>query len=223
MNDAQAQIPARSDPMLDNARLLAGFRAGERWAFEEIFRLYVDIVATVVRRGFVQRGEKASFVLGLSDTEAQDDVIQETFLRAFSPVARQNYNGETPFRWYLLRIGKNLMVDRLRKRKHEISTSEMGSNRGVGDLDAILDHHLPFEPEDPAEQGHRGQQQEATRQWVETLPEAEKRFYDLRYRQGDSQEKVAGALSLTRRKIRTLEDRLCKGLKKQLKKLKLWP
>ncbi len=223
MPDVHPQPQARPDPMLDNARLLAGYRQGERWAFEETFRLYVDIVSTVARRGFVQRGEGASYVLGLTDPEAQNDVIQETFLRVFSPVARQNYNGETPFRAYLLRITKNLMVDRLRKRKHEIPTAEMGAGRGVGELEAILDRHLPFEPEDPAEERHRAAQQEATRQFVETVAEDEKKFYELRYRQGCSQEKLAETLGLTRRKVRTLEARLGKGLKKYLKKLKLWP
>lgn len=97
---------------LDNRALLDAFRRGDRAALTEVYRRYVDEVAGVVRHGFALGGKA---VRGVREVDCQRDLVQEVFVRCFSEAARKGYDGISPFRPYLLRIAKNLMIDEARK------------------------------------------------------------------------------------------------------------
>lgn len=203
--------------------LLAAFRRGERYALEEVYRAYVDDVTMLVKRGFVHDREKLFTVRGLNGQSDQFDIVQETFLKAFSQKARMSYDDGSPFRPYLLRIAKNLMIDRHRNSRRVVDLDRRGNDNSVGNVDSILERNLPFEPENPAIEAHRTRQQAAVVDFVSSLSRNERAFYDVRYEEALGQEKAARKLGVTRRRVRTLEGRLCKGLKKHLKGRGLWP
>jgi RNA polymerase sigma factor (sigma-70 family) len=209
--------------LLDHPDLLAGYIRGDRSALEAIYFEYVDEVTRLVRRGFVYDRSKVVRVSGIGEESTQCDLVQETFVRAFSETARKGYDGRSPFRPYLLRIAKNLMIDRLRKLGREVPESELNLSGNAGEIPAFLGKDTPLLPENPAEQAHFKRQQATTEAFVATLPEPKRAFFDLRYRQGLSQQQVAKHLGATRRKVRTLEKQLRRELKKSLKFKRLWP
>ncbi|MCP4498674.1 MAG: hypothetical protein GY822_01750 [Deltaproteobacteria bacterium] len=76
--------------------LLDGFRAGDSDALAELYEKHLRDVFVVVSQGFVLRKESTTRVPGLKDVAAQQDIVQDTFIRAFSATARKNYSGTTP-------------------------------------------------------------------------------------------------------------------------------
>lgn len=203
--------------------LLNRYRAGDKLAFEKIYHEYFDEVSTLIQRGFVYSREKMFVVRGITDPSIQSDLIQETFVRCFSETARRGYDGKNPFRPYLLRITKNLMIDRMRKLGRQVVISALDIPSGMEDIDTLLSENKPYTCSDPGQDTHFKVQQKVTRSFVENLDENRRLFFELRYVRGESQERVAHTLGITRAKVRTLERGLRSSLKKHLKRKKLWP
>lgn len=130
--------------------------------------------------------------------------VQETFIRAFQPRARDAYDGFRPFRPYLLRIARNLLVDRARK------AGRLQFGEAI-DVDAI-DEDAP----DLDETILSKQLRDAARQFIDSLDPPTRAFVVARFEEGRAQEDVAAALGITRRRVRTLEGRLRKQLAAQL-------
>jgi DNA-directed RNA polymerase specialized sigma24 family protein len=103
---------------------LDGFRRGEREVLSLVYEHYVNEVATMVLRGF-SSGEPPVRVPGVPAAEGQADLVQEAFLKAFAPDARLAYDGLSPFRPWLLRIARNLMIDRGRRSGRLVVSSEV--------------------------------------------------------------------------------------------------
>jgi RNA polymerase sigma factor (sigma-70 family) len=198
--------------------LLDRFRRGDRAALAEVYERYVDDVAMVVRRGFTMESQ-GLVVAGANDREVEREIIQDTFLRAFAEAARLAYDGLRPYRPYLLRITKNLMIDRLRARSRE------GAAIGdVGDIDRLLETNAPFEAEperDAAEDLRWRLLQARTAEYVAGLDDESRELVRLRFDEELSQDVVASRMRCTRRRVRTLEERVQDGLRRHLKKLNL--
>lgn len=198
--------------------LLDRFRRGDRAALAEVYERYVDDVAMVVRRGFTMESQ-GMVVPGARDREVEREIVQDTFLRAFTEAARLAYDGLRPYRPYLLRITKNLMIDRLRARARE------GAAVGdVGDIDRLLETNAPFdaEPERDAGEDLRWRLLSArTAEYVAGLDEESRTLVKLRFDEELSQDTVASRMRCTRRRVRTLEERVQDGLRRHLKKLGL--
>ncbi|MEO6775037.1 MAG: RNA polymerase sigma factor [Kofleriaceae bacterium] len=186
--------------------LLDRFRRGERPALAAVFEHYVDEVATLARRGFTIESSGHVYVRGAT-RDGEYELVQETFAKAFAGKARIAYDGLSPYRPYLLRITKNLMIDRYRAEQKEARTFE----RDALDLDA-------FQPAAEAPPDlHWQQLSTATAEYVATLGPEPRELVRLRFEEGTSQERVAEALGWTRRKVRTLERDLQQGLRSWLK------
>ncbi|NMB77296.1 MAG: sigma-70 family RNA polymerase sigma factor [Myxococcales bacterium] len=193
--------------------LREAFRRAEPGALERVYRHYLDEVARLVRLGFSSTREPIVTVPGIKSPEGQCDLIQEAFLRAFSKTSRENYDGAQPFRPYLLRIVKNLMIDELRRQSREAPAA-------LEDEAAFDDFVIAAE--DPREQVEEERRLEATRRFVSGLPQALREFYVLRYQQGLPQEEVARRLGSSRRKVRRQEETLRGMLEKFLMDEGLW-
>lgn len=209
--------------MLETDReLLEAFRRGEREALERVYRAHVDEVELVVRRGFVSGAYAEHRVPGLGSDDEVRDVIQETFVRAFAPKSREAYDGLRPYRPYLLRIVKNLMIDRARaSNRRPVLVDE----KGVGDLDAAVDRNEPLDLDAPMpadEALHWKRLREAYGQYRETMDTEELELVKVRYEDGLSQRDAAEKLGITRRRIRTVEERIKSGLEGFLRARGLW-
>ena len=198
----------------DDRALLDAFRAGEPGALTAIFNAYVDDVARVVRFGFAL--DDGSHVYGISDSEEQSDVVQEVFVRAFADKARTAYDGLRPYRPYLLRIVKNLMIDRARKIGRRPTRVEPTPD--LPSIDALIDGDAPVPA--PEEDIDWKNQRAIARRYVASLSADLSRFVELRFVECLSQAEVAKALRITRRRVRTLEKRTLAGLVRLLKEEK---
>jgi RNA polymerase sigma-70 factor, ECF subfamily len=198
----------------DNRELLDRFRRGDRDALTKVYYRYVDDVATLARRGFTMESSGHVYVRGL-EADGEREIVQETFLKAFAEKARHAYDGVSPYRPYLMRITKNLMIDRYRAAQHA-RTAVTADDAGVGDIDQFLTLNAELavgsEPEDLDWKTLRG----ATNEYVATLDDESRRLVTLRFIEERSQDETAAAMSCSRRRVRTVEERVLTGLRKAL-------
>src|SRR5262249_47320485 len=92
--------------------LLRRFREGDPPALSEVFRAHVDTLARVLRARAHQGG---AFALMGGAVEIEN-VVFETFARAFDPGPRSMYDGIRPYGHYLLGIARNVVLEQLRRR-----------------------------------------------------------------------------------------------------------
>ncbi|MEO8553288.1 MAG: RNA polymerase sigma factor [Kofleriaceae bacterium] len=186
--------------------LLDRFRRGERAALAAVFEHYVDDVATLARRGFTIESSGHVYVRGAT-RDGEFELVQETFAKAFTEKARVAYDGLSPYRPYLMRITKNLMIDRYRAEQKEARTIT---------IDALERDALEPAAE-PAPDLDFQKLSAATAAYTATLGAKERELVRLRFEEGGSQDGVAEALGWTRRKVRTLERDIQQGLRSWLK------
>jgi RNA polymerase sigma-70 factor (ECF subfamily) len=188
--------------------LLDAFRRGDRAALATVYHHYVDDIAAMARNGFAIPATGAR-VRGATDEQTERDLVQEVFSRAFAPRARDSYDGVRPYAPYLRRIARNLMIDRARAMNHTVPL----------DTD---DAELVIEPEigetDPA---WNEQRREAVAYIASLAPDLQ-RLVKLRFEDEVSQDQAAEALGVSRRRVRTLEARIQRGLRKALRRAGLW-
>ena len=200
-------------PVFENNRdLLDGFRRGDRSALAAVYQCYVDDVARLVRIGFtVTTADGPIRVTGATDVQTEHDVLQETFVKAFSPAARTGFDGLRPYRPYLMRIAQNVLIDRFRRMQRERRDALEEIDQIIDDSGADLGGSL-----------HWRQLSACAAEFVASLDEECRRFVTLRFEDDLSQDAVASAMGASRRRIRTLEDRVCLGLEKHLRERGLW-
>ena len=200
---------------LDNRDLLERFRRGERAALAAVYERYVDEVATLARRGFTIESSGHVYVRGATG-DGERELVQETFVRAFGEKARLAYDGIGPYRPYLLRVTKNLMIDRYRAAQKEAKHVELGAS-GVGDLDALLAANAPLLDGAPEDLDWKAQLA-ATAEYLATLDEESRRIVALRFEDELSQDEVAARIGCTRRRVRSVEARAQDELRVYLRK-----
>jgi RNA polymerase sigma factor (sigma-70 family) len=206
--------PATMSIFDNNRELLDRFRRGDRGALAEVYEHYVDDVALLARRGFTIEAAGHAYIRG-ADLEGEHELIQETFVKAFSDSARASFDGLRPYRPFLLRITKNLMIDRFRANRRP------GALTGADNLDELLDASLDLTitPE-PEEDLHWSALSEATAVFLATLDTESREIIRLRFEAELSQDAVADQLGCTRRRVRTVERRVHVQLKRHLKHLR---
>jgi RNA polymerase sigma factor (sigma-70 family) len=177
--------------------LLVAFREGKPEALSTVYRHYVRSIDTYLRALARRAGTP-----DLCQASAVADLLQEVFIRAFSPSARLSYDGLRDFGPYVNTIARNCFIDTLRKRRIEVPL-------GIEDLraDETTDGDLDdYDPKVVA----------VLESYLQKLADPEKRVYEMRFVFGRSQEAACEALGVSRRSLRTAEERLRKGLRKAL-------
>lgn len=176
----------------DSRALLLAFREGDAAALTQVYWFYVGDVERWIRR------------FGVRDADTVAELVQETFVRAFAEGARAAYDGVRPYRPYLRRIVRNLLVDRAR-----------ASGRVVQDVD---DEALEADDPDPAPDEALGHHRivTATREFVAGLDDESRMFVQLRFQDERSQDDVAASMTCSRRRVRTLETKIRDALLRHL-------
>jgi len=201
--------------------LLDRFRSGDRAALAEVYRFYFEDVYRLAQYGFVTRGGVRA--ASLSREADRLDFVQDLFVKAFSESARCGYDGLRPYRPFLLQIARNLRIDQLRQSNREPSASELGHGFDV-DIDALIESNGAWPDasrSDPDLHWQRLLQETST--VLGTLDTEVKTIAELRFSQELSQADVAERLGITRRRVRTLEGRLLRGVRKHLSRAGLTP
>ena len=195
--------------------LLDGFRRGRRWALERVYGLYADELARFLRGGFVFESGGATVRYNGAPSEFQlEDWVHDVFMRAFSDNARSQYDGLRPYTPYLQRIARNLVIDELRRKEHQLRTHVEELPEPEISTDYAPDH--PVSPEGQAEQR---QLDEHVRAYVAGLPPREQEVYRLRFIEGLDQKEVAKRAKLSPSKVKTSERRIRTGFYEHLRSL----
>ena len=187
--------------------LLDGFRQGRKWALERVYEAYVDDVARFLRLGFVFESGGSTVRYNGAPSEFQlEDWVHDVFIRAFADSARAQYDGLRPYTPYLQRIARNLVIDELRRKEHQLRAH-------VAELPEpqVSTDYAPDHPESPEKQLQQQQLMAHVRAYVESLPPREQEVYRLRFTDGLDQKDVAKRAGLSPSKVKTSEQRIRRG------------
>jgi RNA polymerase sigma-70 factor (ECF subfamily) len=124
----------------------------------------------------------ARFVAGVGERDSVDEVVQDTFVRAFGAI--DSFRGESTFRTWLFTIARRLILDRRRseRRSRVVATVEEGD--AVTAFDA-LDTMVADES------------MARVRRAVEALSPRQKEIFTLRLEQGLSYKEIAELVGST--------------------------
>lgn len=112
-----ATLPATSSVEPTDAELVARARAGDEPSFEELFNRHRRRVALIASRFFQRR-------------EQIEEIVQESFMKAYFALADFSGSEETAFASWLARIAFNACYDELRRtrRRPENTASELSDD-----------------------------------------------------------------------------------------------
>ena len=178
--------------------LIVPFRHGDRRALEQVYRHYVRQVHIYLRTLSSSVEQR-----GIALPCAVPDLLQEVFIRAFSCQARAAYDTSRDYGRYLRTIARNCFIDALRANGKEVlhwNTEWLQTPTDPVEWDVMLEPKVLAILED----------------YLSGLPAGLRQIYEQRYVLGRSQLAACEQLGLTRRSLRTNEERLKRGLRKAL-------
>jgi RNA polymerase sigma-70 factor (ECF subfamily) len=180
------QVPEASAAPPD-AELIEAWRSGDEGAATELVRRHTHALAR--------------FLSAAGGREDVDDLVQETFFRAFTKL--DGFRGRSSFRTWLMTIGSNALKD-LRRRQ---------ARRPVVALEErdIVDHGS--DPHAAAQQRELEQRLEVA---VAALPPMQRDVFLLRAQQGIGYEEIAQALETSTGAARVHYHQAVKRLKRAL-------
>jgi RNA polymerase sigma-70 factor, ECF subfamily len=139
-----------------------------------------------------------------------DDLVQETFARAFTRGARNQLDQGQDLGPYLATVARNLCIDLGRKRSHRWRLVPLDAVDLEVDLAQLGPAGDPADrPPAPYEDGAGSMT--ALTSYLGALPAELRLVYEARFVRGLSQRDAATELAVTRRQVRTLETRLLGG------------
>lgn len=157
-----------SDLAPDDAALIARWRGGDERAATTLVERHAQAIAR--------------FVASLGERDEVEEVVQDTFVRAFGSL--DSFRGESSFRTWLLTIARNLLRDRQRGRKRARPQVE------VHDCD-LVSTSSALEGTIAAETERR------LRAAVEALSPMQRSIFTLRVTEGLSYKEIAIAVGST--------------------------
>lgn len=179
--------------------LLGAFRRGEGSVLEQVYRAYAPSVARYLERSRAGRS-------GVLDVAAAQ---QEAFERAFSPRAREAYDGRRPYAAWLRAVARSAAVavlrrgGRLAERCVPLEQVEECAGWEAGG-------------ESPEEHVLREEGRALVRRFMAGLGAQERSLLELRFMEGLSQREAGEELGLSRQEVRTREARLRQELGRYL-------
>jgi len=181
----------------DRTRLLR-FREGDRALLAEVYRWYAPGLAKCLQGSwrFEDGGRKALF-RGCDTPFELDDLVQETFIRAFAHAARLRYDGLRPFAAYLFGIAQLLLIESFRKRHRRQRLFEVDPEESQ-----------PLEESSPETSAIGSQLREVYRRFVSALTPADRTLVQLRFEQDAPRRAVEEATGYSAMQVRTRESKL---------------
>lgn len=182
---------------------MQAFRRGEKAVLAEVYTMYAAPLFRRLMVGFtVDVDGKPYRFAAVTSAFDLDDVVQETFVRAFSDSARASYDGVRPYRHYLAAIAKNLLVDRFRqaRRLAECFTA-MASHERV--REGLEERELEAEA-----RILNSELRSAYATFMASLDEPSRQLVRLRFESQASRQRVSEATGLSAMQIRAREKRL---------------
>jgi RNA polymerase sigma-70 factor (ECF subfamily) len=185
--------PAAAPTALSDEEVVARVLAGDTSLFEILMRRYNQRLFRVAR-GI------------LADDAEAEDVMQETYVRAFRQLA--GFRGEARYSTWLTRIACHEALARAQKRRRLVSISGGGPGGGPPDP--------PSETAGPDRELENRELQAVLRDAVEVLPDPLRAVFCLREIEDLSTEETAEALGLTIENVRVRLHRAKRSLRQTL-------
>jgi len=157
-----------SDLAPDDAALIARWRDGDERAATTLVERHAQAIAR--------------FVASLGERDEVEEVVQDTFVRAFGSL--ESFRGESSFRTWLLTIARNLLRDRQRGRKRAKHQVE------VHDCDLVSTSSA-------LEGAIAAETEQRLRVAVDTLSPLQRSIFTLRVTEGMSYREIAIAVGST--------------------------
>ncbi|MDF2814486.1 MAG: sigW [Paenibacillus sp.] len=172
---------------------------GDRRAFIDLVELYKDKIYHLAYRM-------------LHNVQESEDIVQETFLRVYTNLHR--YDETQKFSTWIYRIGTNLCIDRLRKRKPSYSL-DADVNESEGN-----DWYSMLSSPDLTPEGEvlLSETQEQVRNAIDSLPEKYKATVILRYLHDMSLQEISDVLDMPVTTVKTRVHRGREFLRQKLEK-----
>ncbi|MDF2724716.1 MAG: sigW [Paenibacillus sp.] len=170
-------------------RLAKLARNGDRRAFNELVDLYKDKMFHLAYRM-------------LHNVQESEDIVQETFLRVYTNLNR--YDETQKFSTWIYRIGTNLCIDRLRKRKATYSLdAEVNDSEGSDWYSMLTSNERT-----PEGELLLSEMQQQVRKAIDALPEKYKSVVILRYMHDMSLQEISDILDMP---VTTVKTRVHRG------------
>jgi RNA polymerase sigma factor (sigma-70 family) len=195
--------------LLEKRELLDGFRRGDKKALLSVYRHYVGDVTRFLMRGFSfnSAGKICSF-RGFHGGYEIEAAIQEVFRRAFEERARLAYDGINPYRPYLLRIARNLVINDLKAKEPILFRFRAGQPVVLEPAEEETVESLPAQARSPEEEAEIREVAKLVTAFKARLSPRERGVFEHRFEKGLSAEKAGEELELTRSQVRTTETKL---------------
>lgn len=177
------------DVLAEEAQLARRAQSGDQAAFADLVGRYTGAVYNQAYRM-------------LSNAQESEDAVQEVFLRAYRRL--DSYDPGRRFVTWLLTIGSNYCIDRLRRRRMSWLT-----------LDDVA-FWLTSGEAGPERKALEGERQRRVQQALQKLPESYRSVTVLRYWNDLSYLEIAEAMNLTEATVKTRLHRARKMLRDAL-------
>ncbi|MBK8013640.1 MAG: sigma-70 family RNA polymerase sigma factor [Deltaproteobacteria bacterium] len=194
---------------------LDAYRRGESEALASVYRYFSLPLRRFLIRGFLFRSEGRSLHFrGVMTAPDLDDVVQETFRRAFGTKARQAFDGQRPFRNYLFTIARNIVVTQAELCRRQVLIGdavslESGTYRSsAASVSASATRAALGVDLDAAQALEQREFLNLLRSFLRTLSSSEQDFFMTRFLDALSQEATARHLGCNRARVRKVETRL---------------
>lgn len=203
----------------------ADYRFGDNRDLTAIYVRYAGAVYGTLRKGFFLRNSCARaprWIVGSQSRAEIDDLVQEVFVRAFAPSSRSSFDEARALGPYLITIAQNVYLDHLRKRKvraaqadDDVAVDTLGGR--ARSLDNSLGPSSEHRPGGWSEDAFQPDERvRVLADFVGRLSPDLRGLYENRFVRGLSQRDAAVAMRLSRRRIRTLENRLLTSAAREL-------
>jgi RNA polymerase sigma-70 factor (ECF subfamily) len=171
MTDLAAGAPQLADEATD-LDLIARWKSGDERAATALVERHADAIAR--------------FAASVGAREDVEDLVQETFVRAFSSL--ESFRGESTLRTWLFTIARRLLLDRRRSERRRGGGSRMAVE--VQDSDAVTEF-------DALDGVVADETERRMREAVARLTPTQREVFTLRVSEGMSYKEIADAVDTT--------------------------
>jgi RNA polymerase sigma factor (sigma-70 family) len=148
------------------------------------------------------------------DKELADDLVQETFMKAFSSL--RSYRSEYRFSTWLYKIAANSSIDHLRKKRIQALSLDAPVDTGDGQVGI----EVPDYTYHPDEEMVRREQSVSIAEAIAALPEKYRRVIIARHQEDKSYEEIAAELKVPVGTVKARIFRARELLKKRLRSVR---
>lgn len=186
--------------MHDDEKLIASALSGDQKAYTALVNQHKAAIFHIINK--IVRND-----------EAAHDLVQETFMKAFSSLA--SYRSEYRFSTWLYKIAANASIDYLRKRRIQA----LSLDRPMETRDGTLEIEVPDYSYHPERDLMRKEQRFSIEEAIDSLPKKYREVIVFRHKEDKSYEEIADLLGIPVGTVKARIFRARELLKKKLRHL----